>query len=663
MPGICHDDVAGRRYTNDMHYYEVAPLRIIRAGSSTFTYASEESLAVGQLVTIEVGKKQLIGLVMSEVKEPSYKTKPISSTIESVPLPESLVKLALWLADYYTTPLATVLQTVLPRGLDKTRRNRSAQEHTSKRDRTTIVFNPDQEKAITEVMNSPEGTIILQGVTGSGKTEVYKEVARRTVSEGKSVIVLVPEISLTSQIISEFLHDFPDVIVTHSHMTEAERHHAWKQVLESKTPRVVIGPRSALFMPVPKLGAIIIDEAHEPSYKQEQAPRYSAIRAASVLGKYAEAKVILGSATPSITDRYLAEAAHRPIIRLDRSARSGAQAAVVKVVDMTKRESFKHHRFISDQLIESIEKNLVNKKQTLIFHNRRGSASTTLCENCGWAALCPNCFVPLVLHADTYDLSCHICAHHEKVPTSCPVCHSADIIHKGIGTKLIETELHKLFPSARIARFDSDNKTDETVNSLYEDLYKGTIDIAIGTQVVAKGLDLPNLRTVGVIQADSGLSLPDYAASERTFQLLAQVIGRVGRDEHASEVVVQTYQPTNPAIIYGLKQDYESFYTYALESRKKGYFPPYTYLLKLTTIYKTEQAAIRSAKTLATELKKVLNPDVRLLGPTPAFYERQHDTYRWQLVLKSPRREYLIDALKHVPATHWQSELDPQSLL
>jgi primosomal protein N' (replication factor Y) len=260
-------------------------------------------------------------------------------------------------------------------------------------------------------------------------------------------------------------------------------------------------------------------------------------------------------------------------------------------------------------------------------------------------------------------LSCHICAHHEKVPTSCPVCHSADIIHKGIGTKLIETELQKLFKTARIARFDSDNKTDETVNSLYEDLYKGVIDIAIGTQVVAKGLDLPNLRTVGVIQADSGLSLPDFAASERAFQLLAQVIGRVGRDEHASEVIVQTYQPTNPAIVHGLKQDYESFYPYALALRKKGYFPPYTYLLRLTTVYKTEAAAIRSAKTLATTLKKVLNPDVRLLGPTPAFYERQHDTYRWQLVLKSPKREYLIDALAHVPTTHWQTELDPQSLL
>jgi len=646
-----------------MNFYEVAPIRIIRAGSSTFTYSSEAPLSPGQIVTIQVGKKDLIGLITSKTTEPTYATKPISSVIEQTPVPKPLIDLALWMADYYQTPLATVLQTLLPRGVDKKRRERSSQEQINIRDRTQIVFNDDQAKAIKQIMDAGTGTTILQGITGSGKTEVYKEIARQTIADNKSVIVLVPEISLTGQLISEFITDFPDMIVTHSHMGEAERHLAWKKALEATTPQVIIGPRSALFLPVAKLGAIIIDESHEPSYKQEQAPRYSALRAASVLGKLSEARVIFGSATPSVSDRYIAEMTKRPIIRLDRSARLNAQASNVRLVDMTKRENFKKHRFVSDLLITNIEKNLASGKQTLIFHNRRGSASTTLCENCGWTALCPNCFIPLSLHADTYDLSCHICGHHDKVPTSCPVCSSANIIHKGIGTKLIETELAKLFPKARIARFDSDNKTDETVNSLYEDLYKGTIDIAIGTQVVAKGLDLPKLRTVGVIQADGGLSLPDYASSERTFQLLAQVVGRVGRNEHASEVIVQSYQPTHPVIQFGLRQDYESFYTYALEERQKGYFPPFTYLLKLTTIYKTEGAAVRSAQSLARTLKKELHPDVRLLGPTPAFYERTRDSYRWQLTLKSPKREYLIGALQHVPPTHWQTELDPASLL
>jgi len=650
-------------YNDGMYYYEVAPTRIIRAGSSTFTYSSDEKLAVGQIVMIEVGKKQRIGLVMSEGKKPEYATKPISSVLEATPLPGALVGLSSWLSEYYRTPLATTLQTVLPRGIDKKRRPRKVVEHSSVRERTQIVFNKDQAKAIEDINAASDGTIVLQGVTGSGKTEIYKQIARQTIAAGKSVIMLVPEISLTSQLIGEFTHDFPDMIVTHSHMTEAERHHAWKETLESPTPRVVVGPRSALFMPLASVGAILIDESHEPSYKQEQSPRYSALRAASVLGKLSKAKVILGSATPSVADRYLAEATNRPIIRLDNSARSGAQASEVSLVDMTKRDNFSRHRFISNKLIETIEKNIFAGKQTLIFHNRRGSASTTLCEHCGWAAMCPNCFVPLVLHADTYDLSCHICGHNEKVPTHCPVCSSTDIIHKGVGTKLIESELRKLFPKARIARFDSDNKTDETVNSLYDDLYKGVIDIAIGTQVVAKGLDLPQLRSVGVIQADSGLSLPDFAASERTFQLLAQVVGRVGRDEHATEVIVQSYQPTHPVIQFGLKQDYEGFFSYIIKEREKAYFPPFTYLLKLTTIYKTERAAINSAKTLAKELRAQLHPDVHLLGPTPAFYERTRDSYRWQLVLKSPKREYLTAALAYLPTTHWQAELDPSSLL
>lgn len=650
-------------YTSDMYYYEVAPTRIIRAGSDTFTYASSSELTAGQLVEIEIGKRSMIGLITRSTKKPEYDTKEITRALAIRPLPEHLVQLASWISEYYQTPLATTLQTLLPRGLDKNRRARNTKQLEAIRDRTKIVLNAAQQAAVDTITGAKNGTTILQGVTGSGKTEVYKELARREVSAGKSVIMLVPEISLTSQIISEFLHDFPEVIVTHSHMTEAERHHAWKEALDAETPRIIIGPRSALFMPVQSVGAVIIDEAHEPSYKQEQAPRYSALRVASVLGSLTDAKVILGSATPSITDRYLAEAADKPIIRLDRRARGNATAADIQVVDMTKRENFKHHRFISDKLIQTIEQNIVSKKQTLIFHNRRGSASTTLCENCGWTAMCPHCFVPMVLHADQYRLSCHICGLQEKVPTQCPTCQSANIIHKGIGTKLIESELKRLFPKARIARFDSDNKTDETVNSLYEDLYKGEIDIAIGTQVVAKGLDLPHLRSVGVIQADSGLSLPDFAASERTFQLLAQVVGRVGRDEHATEVIVQSYQPTHPSVSFGLSQNYEGFYEWALEIRKQGYFPPFTYLLKLTDIYKTEQAAIRNAKNLARELKKVAHEDVRFMGPTPAFYERQHDTYRWQIILKSPKRQHLTDLMKHVPTTHWQSELDPTSLL
>lgn len=646
-----------------MWFYEVAPTKIVRSGVAAFTYHASEKLSIGQLVTIPIGKQTLNGLILKEVSKPSYETKEITSLIEPIPLPIPLIELSLWLSDYYRTPFATVLQTVLPRGLTTKRREKPAKPHEHSRDRTQIVFNEDQTKALNTIMDAPSGTILLQGVTGSGKTEIYKELARRTLADQKSVIVLVPEISLTSQVVDEFTHSFHDVLVTHSHMTEAERHIAWKKALTATEPLVVIGPRSALFMPVPHLGAIVIDEAHEPSYKQEQAPRYSALRAASVLGRSAKARVLLGSATPLITDRYVAEANGSPIVTLPRRARGNAKATTTTLIDMKKRENFKKHRFISDALLQQIEHNNASGKQTLIFHNRRGSASTTLCENCGWTAECPRCFVPLVLHADTYSLSCHICDYKTKVPTDCQVCHSADIIHKGIGTKLIESELRRLFPKATIARFDGDSATSETVNERYKDLYDGTIDIAIGTQVVAKGLDLPKLHTVGVIQADSGLALPDYAASERAFQLLAQVVGRVGRDERDTTVVVQSYQPTHPVIQFGLKQDYEGFYEYALKERQKGGFPPFRYLLQLTDVYKSEATAIRHAKNLAQELRRSLPQGIEILGPTPAFYERQHDTYRWQLTLKSTKRDALVQSLALLPPTHWQADLDPSSLL
>ena len=646
-----------------MWFYEVAPTKIVRSGSATFTYTSGEQLSPGTLVTIPVGKQTLNGVVIKEVPKPSYDTKEISSLIEPTPLPAPLIELSLWLAEYYRTPLATVLQTVLPRGLTTKRREKAFKAHETSRNRTTIVLNEDQVAAVNTIMNTPSGTTLLQGVTGSGKTEVYKDLARKTLADNKSVIVLVPEISLTSQVVDEFTHEFSNILVTHSHMTEAERHSAWKKALASSEPLVVIGPRSALFMPVPNLGLVVVDEAHEPSYKQEQAPRYSALRAASVLGKASNARVVLGSATPLVVDRYVAQMNGSPIVTLPRSARKNAKATTSLLIDMKKRENFKKHRFLSDALLQQIEHNNASGKQTLIFHNRRGSASTTLCENCGWAAECSRCFVPLVLHADTFTLSCHICDTKSKVPTTCPVCRSADIIHKGIGTKLIESELRRLFPKATIARFDGDTAAAETVNEKYKELYDGTIDIAIGTQVVAKGLDLPKLHTVGVIQADSGLALPDYSSTERAFQLLAQVVGRVGRDERETVVVIQSYQPTHPAIQFGLKQDYEGFYEYALKERQKGGFPPFRYLLQLTDVYKTEAAAIRNAKVLATELRRTLPKGIDVLGPTPAFYERQHDTYRWQLTLKSPKRDALVQALGHLPPTHWQADLDPSSLL
>ncbi len=645
-----------------MHYYEVAIAQIFRPNAWFFTYASDKEIPIGTIVKVEVGKKQATGLIFRAVDKPEYATKPVTSLVDDRPIPLPLMQLSVWLSEYYATHMGLVLQALLPRGIDKKRRQRTEVKTHSIRDRTTIVFTPEQQAALLKIESMQPGSALLHGVTGSGKTAIYIELAKRTIAQGKSAVVLVPEIALTSQLVDEFSHHFETILLTHSRQTEAERHLVWQQALHSTDPVVVIGPRSALFLPVSNIGLIVIDEAHEPSFKQEQSPRYSALRAASILSSHHQAKLILGSATPSIADYYLADKSGRPIIRLTKPARPTTSPSI-SLVDMTKRQNFKQHRFLSDILIAKLQKTFDQGDQALIFHNRRGSASSTLCENCSWQAICPRCFIPLTLHGDRHHLRCHVCGLVEKVPTSCPVCHHAEIIHKGIGTKRIEEDLRRIFPNKSIVRFDGDNESGQSVEARYAELYSGAIDLIIGTQVIAKGLDLPKLRTVGVVQADAGLSLPDFGSSERTFQLLAQVVGRVGRSHHKTDVIVQSYQPTHLAVVDGLSQNYEHFYANTLPERQRSSFPPFVFLLKLTCIYKTEAAAIKHSQALAQELQKTISKDVTIFGPAPAFYERQHDTYRWQLVLKSHKRQLLVDIIKSLPPAHWQFELDPVSLL
>lgn len=649
-------------YTKAMYYYEIAPTKIVRSGQSVFTYSSDIALLPGQTVIIPVGKQELIGLVVRSVKKPEYTTKPVARVLNDTPIPQPLIKTIGWMSDYYATPLATVLQTVLPRGLNKQRRSSKPGSIAPMRDRTNFVFNIDQAKAIEQLSTMSPGTAILHGVTGSGKTAVYIELARQALERNESTLILVPEIALTGQLVAEFQNHFGNnIILTHSRQTEAERHTAWLAALNSTEARIAIGPRSALFMPLANIKLIVIDEAHEPSYKQDQSPRYSALRVASVIAAHSGGKVIQGSATPLVSEYFLANQSDRPIVHMPNKARANTASPDVLLIDMTKKSHFLEHRIFSDELLRALRETLEQGKQALIFHNRRGSASTTLCEQCGWSALCNRCFVPYTLHADTFSLTCHICGNTARVPTSCPECGSTDIIHKGIGTKLIEAELKKLFPNAVIARFDGDVANTDTVENRYNDLYSGAIDIIIGTQVIAKGLDLPNLRTVGVVQADAGLSLPDYGASERTFQLLAQVVGRIGRAEHSSTIIIQSYQPQSPAVQLGITQDFAEFYKMTLAERKRANFPPYTYLLKLTCVYKTEAATIRNAQKLAAQLR-AQHKDIAILGPTPAFYERQHDTYRWQITVKSQKRAPLVAIANNLPQG-WQYDLDPMSLL
>ena len=648
-----------------MEFYEVSPVGIIGHDITVLTYGFSEKLSIGTIVEIPVGKRTLAGVILRHVSKPDFETKDITHVLIDKPLPPGLLSLHKWLSDHYTTHPGTVWQTMLPAGLGKKRRKLAPKPAPGPTERKAdITLTNDQIAAISKLVKMKSGTAILRGITGSGKTEVYKALALEAAARGKSSIILVPEIALTAQLVDEFRCDFDNVIVTHSGQTEAERFATWKSALDTTGPTIVIGPRSALFLPLCNLGLIVVDECHEPSYKQEKAPRYNALRAASVLAEANKSRLVLGSATPLIADVYTARKLGRPIVEMTTLARRDAVKPETTIIDMTRRDAFSRtSQIFSKMLIEEIEKVLHSKRQVLLFHNRRGTASVTLCENCGWIATCPRCYLPLTLHADKFELRCHICGHSEKPQTKCPDCNYANIIHRGIGTKRIEEEITRLFPEAHVKRFDGDSARGEGVHDLFSELKRGEIDIIIGTQTVAKGLDLPNLALVGIVQADAGLVLPDFSASERTFQLIAQATGRVGRSQARTRVIVQTFQPVHPAVICGSAQDYDKFYEDEIKNRQLGHFPPFTHLLKMTCAYKTEHGAINAAKKLAAEIRSEFGDQVKILGPAPAFYERQRDNYRWQIVVRSASRAKLSQIAAKVPLTKWQVELDPNSLI
>lgn len=643
-----------------MHYYEIAPLKIVRSDKSYFTYQCSESVEIGKIVLIPVGKKTVRGIVLREVEQPSYSTKDILSTLYDKPIPKELISLCIFISNYYKTALGIVLSKIVPKSFDSKRKTKEQQSiHLNKK---TIVLNNEQKKAI-KIINESKNTVILNGVTGSGKTQVYIEAIKHSIENGQSAIVLVPEISLTSQMIGMLESHFGDsIIVTNSKQTEAQRRKSWLLAIDSEKPKVIIGPRSALFMPIKNIGIIIIDEFHDGAYKQDQSPKYSAIRAAAFLSKQYKACLVLGSATPTISEYYIAKNVHKPIVIMSNKAVQSAKPPSIFLVDSTEFSNFSKHRFLSNKLIDEINNNLLNKKQTLIFHNRRGSSSITICEHCGWTALCEKCFLPMVLHVDKNKLICHSCGKTKPVPLFCPKCKNPDIIHKGIGTKLIESEVKKLFPFASVGRFDTDNSLEESVNSQFENIYNGSIDILVGTQILAKGLDLPNLKTVGIIQADNGLALPDYSSSERVFQLISQVVGRVGRNNMETSVVVQTYQKDNPAIRYGIEQNFNEFYKSTIEERQKANFPPFCYLLKLTCTYKSELNVIEKTRKFSQQLNK--ENGITVFGPAPSFHERFGDYFRWQIIVKSRDRNKLLNIVDKIPdSKHWMYDLDPVSLL
>lgn len=669
-------------------YYEVIPTTTFKKSplfsDGLLTYSFDQNLAPGTIVSIPLSKKTALGIIYRKTTAPTdqnFIIKSINKIVHPIPLPNHLLKSLAWLSSYYLNPVAKTANLFLPLGIEKNRRKKSSastfipqssnpiQDMTSPNAATTthyqIPLNPAQKQALTELRKIKTHTKLLHGITGSGKTNIYLELASQVFNSNKSVILLVPEISLTPQLVGRFQEHFgTQVISLHSKLTEAERHLIWQRIHEAdqSTPFVIIGPRSALFSPLKNLGLIIIDEAHEPSFYQDTSPRYHALRLASFMAQTLKIDCLLGTATPRVEDYFLAQKNHA-YVALSEKAKSITSQTKISLIDLKDRALFTRNRYFSDALLQDIENNLKQHKQTLLFHNRRGSAPLTICEHCGYQVLCPNCLLPLTLHSDSYQLICHTCGHHEPVPSTCPVCHHGSLIHKGFGTKLLESELKKLFKSARIARFDADNATADSLTQNFEAVKNGDIDIIIGTQTIAKGLDLPLLNTVGIIQADANLNLPDYAAEERTFQLITQVIGRVGRGHtDINHVFLQTFQPEHPVILAAKSLDYAKFADYLLKKRQLSHLPPFFYLLRISIVKKTEDLTIKKIMELHRALKKF--PDVYLSAPTPSFHEYTPSGYSWQIIVKAKKRDsltHLIESLNQYPEIRFA--IDPPSLI
>jgi primosomal protein N' (replication factor Y) len=642
-----------------MQYLEVLVGGAAFHGGEALTYGSEQRLKMGAVVAVPLRNKQVLGIVTKEVSRPDFAVKPIAEAPELPPLPRHMLELLLWMKAYYPSPFGIITQQFLPKEFPKkTVEPLAMPPHTPP---TLPALTEDQARVLQGIKGP--GSYLLHGETGTGKTRVYIELARQSIDAGKSAIILTPEIGLTSQLASDFRHVFGSkVLVIHSQLTEVTRYRLWISLLTASEPLVVVGARSALFSPLQKIGLIVVDESHETAYKQDQAPYYHASRVAAKLAQLQNAPMVLGSATPLVTDYFMAQTKQRPILRMKQIA-SGRESHETRlsVVDLKDRSKFTKKPYLSDELIESMQDTLGRGEQALLFLNRRGTARVVFCERCGWQATCPHCDLPLVYHGDTHVTRCHSCDYKAASPASCPDCHNTSVVFKSIGTKAIIEDIARLFPGARSMRFDTDNKKTERIEQHYEAIKNGEVDIIVGTQTLAKGLDLPNLGLVGVIIADTSLYFPDFSAQERTYQLLSQVLGRVGRGHRASKAVLQTYSPDSPLLQSVLTKDWTTFYDTELNERKTFLFPPYCYLLKLTCRRASQAAAQKAADSFA---KSLTGAGLRIIveGPAPAFHEKIQNKYQWQLVVKAKDRGELLKVVSLLPSG-WSYDIDPLNLL
>jgi len=531
----------------------------------------------------------------------------------------------------------------------------------------------EQKEVINSILNnaSATGVHLIYGITGSGKTEIYIEVIKHYLQQGENVILLIPEIALTPQMVDRFYSAFgPMLAILHSQLTERQRFEQWQSIKQGKC-RIVIGARSAVFAPLENVGLIIVDEEHEPSYKQESSPRYNGRDLAIVRGKMEGAKVLLGSATPSLESWFNAEQGkYQKHVLLSRPTPQGLPQ--VQLLDLRDEPEAD---LLSATLRDAIQTCLERHEQVILFQNRRGFASFIQCRSCGLLQQCPNCEISLYYHHDREEMVCHYCGYHHPVPRKCPACGSYTFAFGAPGTQKVEQLLKIYFPSARIMRLDSDSsQRKDTYTYMYDKMHKHEIDILLGTQMVSKGLDFPNVTLVGVILADISLNVPDFRAAERTFNLLTQVAGRSGRGEQAGKVIIQTWNPDHYAVRSACAQDYISFANEEMQYRKRLFYPPF-YRLGRIVFSCSEEKKLKSALTayipaIEKLSGKYQNTALIILGPVPAPLSKVNKLYRWHLICKAKDAETLSQAMQeleqllHLPSSiNIAIDIDPLSLM
>lgn len=518
---------------------------------------------------------------------------------------------------------------------------------------TALVLNEEQQDALNSIGQSMDqgasDVFLIEGVTGSGKTEVYLQAIAKALDKGQTAIMLVPEISLTPQTVTRFKRRFGQAVaVLHSGLSQGEKYDEWRKI-ERKEAKVVVGARSAVFAPLDNIGLIVIDEEHESSYKQDESPRYHAKELAIWRGRYHGCPIVLGSATPSLESRARAQKKVYHLLRLTKRASHQATLPQVSVVDM-RQEMVKHQSGnFSGLLLDGLTRRLAKGEQSVLMLNRRGYSSFIMCRDCGFVLPCDNCDISLTLHMDTKTMKCHYCGHEEAIPHRCPVCDSAKMRYYGTGTQKIEEELQELLPDARIIRMDVDTTRKKGSHErLLKRFEEKEGDILLGTQMIAKGLDFPNVTLVGVLNADTALNLPDFRASERTFQLLTQVSGRAGRGDKAGEVVIQSFNPEHYAVVLAQHQDYEAFYQTEMRLRHRGNYPPYFFTVQLVVSHEEESVAAKKMYEIVVFLKNYLSEQAIVLGPTPRSVARVNRRYYYQTVIKYKHEPRLDAALKEL---------------